>query len=433
MTDRRKRLLGRAVSALLSDRTRRAHQAVQARLPGAARKLEHYHRVDDPHSQLLLEVLPGLCARAELTLETVLVAPGGPDVAPQPEMLARYACFDAGIVASMRGLEFPRGARPPPRDAVAEATAIAVSALSRGRPGALLDVGRALFAGDAGALASLRAEHGAATETGVAASLEAGSARLRRRGHYQSGMLRYQGEWYWGVDRLTHLEARLAEQGVDVGPPIAPADRPPGGRHIALAGEADTLELFFSFRSPYSYLALEPAHEVCRRRGLHLVVRPVLPMVMRGMEVPLAKRLYIVRDAKREADRLSIPFGRIVDPVGEGVERCLAVLVHARQAGRERAFLVSACRGIWAEGLDVAVDEDLRRVVERAGLDWAEARASLRDEQWREEVEANRAALFGLGLWGVPVLRLGGLAVWGQDRVAVIDAVAPRRSIAPGI
>ena len=40
-----------------------------------------------------------------------------------------------------------------------------------------------------------------------------------------------------------------------------------------------------------------------------LVLRPIAPMVARGLPVPQVKRLYIVRDAKRCADRLGIPFG----------------------------------------------------------------------------------------------------------------------------
>lgn len=39
-------------------------------------------------------------------------------------------------------------------------------------------------------------------------------------------------------------------------------------------------------------------------------------MIMRGLPVPRAKRLYIVRNTKREAEALGLPFGPIADPVG---------------------------------------------------------------------------------------------------------------------
>lgn len=57
---------------------------------------------------------------------------------------------------------------------------------------------------------------------------------------------------------------------------------------------------------------------LARRYGADLRLRYILPMVMRGLPVPLVKRRYILLDAKREADRAGLPFGRIVDPVGGG-------------------------------------------------------------------------------------------------------------------
>ena len=41
----------------------------------------------------------------------------------------------------------------------------------------------------------------------------AGSKRLAELGHYSGATFYYAGEWYWGVDRLFHLEARLQELG----------------------------------------------------------------------------------------------------------------------------------------------------------------------------------------------------------------------------
>jgi 2-hydroxychromene-2-carboxylate isomerase len=59
-------------------------------------------------------------------------------------------------------------------------------------------------------------------------------------------------------------------------------------------------------------------------------------MVMRGVKVPKVKRLYIVHDVKREADRYVIAFGKITDPLGMGVERCMALLPYANKMGKEK-------------------------------------------------------------------------------------------------
>jgi hypothetical protein len=43
-------------------------------------------------------------------------------------------------------------------------------------------------------------------------------------------------------------------------------------------------------------------------------IRPLMPTVLRGLSVPLAKQLYILGDACREASAWNIPFGKIADP-----------------------------------------------------------------------------------------------------------------------
>ncbi len=91
-------------------------------------------------------------------------------------------------------------------------------------------------------------------------------------------------------------------------------------------------------------------------------------MVMRGLPVPREKRLYILRDTKREAERLGMPFGRIADPVGVPTERGLAVLHHAMAADKGPEFLWSFLRGVWAEGIDAGSDSGLRTIAARAGL-----------------------------------------------------------------
>jgi 2-hydroxychromene-2-carboxylate isomerase len=147
-----------------------------------------------------------------------------------------------------------------------------------------------------------------------------------------------------------------------------------------------------------------------------LDIRPVLPMVMRGLKVPGKKLLYIVKDANREAERLEVPFGKFCDPLGKGTERCIAAFYYAKSEDKEREFALSAGRAIWAEGIDVASDEGMRTVTERAGLFWPDVVTAMNDESWRETVQTNRDALTEVGLWGVPDFVIGDVALWGQDR-----------------
>jgi 2-hydroxychromene-2-carboxylate isomerase len=190
--------------------------------------------------------------------------------------------------------------------------------------------------------------------------------------------------------------------------------------------------MWFSFRSPYSYLALEQIEAVLAPYGVPLVLRPVPPMVARGLPMPQVKQLYIVRDVKREADRLGIPFGELCDPLGAGVDNCLAIMHWALGRGPADAlsFARSAARGIWSEARDVSAYVDLRAVVERAGLPWDEARAALDDPAGAKAAQANAADLAVVGLWGVPAFRVGDFVAWGQDRLPLLADRLRRHALA---
>jgi 2-hydroxychromene-2-carboxylate isomerase len=174
-----------------------------------------------------------------------------------------------------------------------------------------------------------------------------------------------------------------------------------------------------------------------KRLPVDLILRPVLPMVMRGLPVPTAKRLYIMFDTKREAEDAEEPFGRACDPVGRPVERGFSLYPWACEAGRGGELLASFTRAAFAEGIDAGEDAGLRLVVERAGLSWEEAREHLDRGGWQAELERNRSHLFELGLWGVPSFCLLGegdepdYCTWGQDRIWRVEQEIRRRLGAP--
>lgn len=360
-----------------------------------------YFRVDDPRCVLLVQALPEVIRQTGLRVRPFVVPHPAEDVMPQPAKAAALARRDALEVVRHRALTFDAGWQAPTGARLAQATA---AALAVDTVDQLRDLTLAAWRGDP------LDEWPCVTD--AAPRLQANARRLRRRGHYLSGMIHYRGAWYAGIDRLDYLTRRLG-----CAPVIAP--RTPDW---PATGPSGSLHVFFSFRSPYSYLAIQRLRALVADRPISLRLRPVLPMVMRGLPVPRAKRLYLVRDCAREARRQGIAFGRIADPLGAGVERCIAVFRLAEAEGIGLRWLEIASRAIWAEGVDVATDAGLRRVVEAAGLSWAAAQDALGSDGWRADAEANRAALLDAGLWGVPGFVWGDLRLWGQDRMATLAA-----------
>ena len=409
-----------AVSATLTSPTlarwREAAHEAKRRLTGAPHRIDWFYQADDPYSHLLAQLLPRVVAAYPVTLQLHLVPPPERAAAPEPELLGRYALHDAALLAQALGIDFPAGAAQPDPEMVRRANT-RLAALPATNPGldAVVAIGSALWRG----ADDVSRSSAAVDEATLHRRLEADDRVRRRLGHYLGGTLYYGGVWYWGPDRLGHLLARLDRLGVRTAgaPDLDVTPRRP----VTLPDVAPPLEAFFSFRSPYSAIAMPQVFDLARRYGVALTLRPVLPMVMRGLPLPASKRRYILLDAKREADRLGIPFGRIADPVGSGAERCLAVLHHVVGTERAEAFVRSAMRGIWAEGLDAASDAGLATMAERAGIAAHEVAAALADEDWRARVEHNRVTLFAAGLWGVPSFRLGALATWGQDRLWLVE------------
>jgi len=410
--------LGHGVRSL-----RRAAAEAKRRVTGQRHAVVAFLQLDDPYSYLLSRYLDDLEQGYDVSVEVLLVQSLGEEYAPHPELRGEYALADCRALAREFGVPFlDKGDTP-----VIERRRALCDLLARehGRPGFVQlfhDALTAYWRGDTVAVGRLLGSF--AGDDSARELIARNQERLRQLGHYNSAMLYYGGEWYWGVDRLHYLVERLDALGA----------RREGGRADGLAalrqamrlalpaavpanaGQLPELEFFVSFRSPYSYLALERTFRVADAFGLRLVLRPLLPMVMRGLPMPRAKMVYIVTDAMREARARGVAFGRFCDPVGAGTERCLAVFARARELGREREFLLAAGRAIWSEAVDVATDRGLARVAGRAGLSGADVERALADDGWREQAGANREALFDAGLWGVPSFRFGDVVFWGQDR-----------------
>ncbi len=382
-----------------------------------------YHQVEDPYSHLLAQALRSVVARCDVELRPVLVPPPAADADPEPRKRLDFALRDARELAAHLSVDFPSEATAPPADRARRVNAVL---LAERPPAEWLEVavrlGDALWRGDGDALAALVRQHGTVPGQSVRPALEANYRALRKAGHYMGAMLHYEGEWYWGIDRLPYLVARLVREGAaEVFEPVTERHAPFPPAPV-VDGEAP-VEVFFSFRSPYSYLALERLRQLRDVLPMKLALRPVLPMVTRGLAVPRDKVLYILRDAKREAERLGIPFGRICDPLGDGVARCIAVFCQVqRERGTHAAhdFAAAALAAIWARAVDVATDSGLQQVADEVGVGDS-VRSAVTDDRWRTVVEDNRMALGELGLWGVPSFRLGSWSTWGQDRLWTIE------------
>ncbi len=405
------------VTALLTSRVyrqlRRSTAALIRRIKGQAPVVHYFHQVDDPYSDLAVRALPHLVGQYPITLVPHLVSAPDAGAAPEPQRLVEWSLRDAADLARALNLQSPHWQTAPDASAVVQAQA-ALAGITD--PVRFADI----------VAKQQPAEPDLAASDLADAALQEGNALRQALGHYLGGMFYFEGEWYWGLDRLPYLEQRL--QTLSRNNTVAPfVSRLECSVDETQAVPAHTqqrpvLDLYFSFRSPYSWIALPRVFALARRYNAQLNLRFVLPMVMRGLPIPESKRLYIVSDTKREAERVGLPFGLIADPVGKPTERGLAVLHHAIQAGKGEAFALSFMRGVFAEGISARSDSGLLTLCTRAGITEAQMQAALADASWRSVAEANRGEMFALGIWGVPAFRVNkGSAHWGQDRLWLLE------------
>jgi 2-hydroxychromene-2-carboxylate isomerase len=391
---------------------------------GARHVVEYFHQVDDGYSHLAAQVLQSFSTRYDIDLVCHLVSQSRGKNAPEPDLLQRLSRYDSFHVAPAYALQFPEHEQAPAASLVRLASSILAAQDDSGFIANAAAVGQALWTGDEAGLGVLGDQLGRATDEQFEARVEAGNARRDELGHYSGAMFYYGREWYWGVDRLYHLENRLAALGADsqAGQPLL-IPRPAVEAGDLRDNGSLTLEVYPSLRSPYTAAGFDRAIKLARDTGVKLVVRPVLPMVMRGVPATRQKGIYIFTDAAREARAAGVPYGNFYDPIGEPARRAYSLYPWACEQGRGTELLSSFLNAAFAQGINTNKDKGLQKVVENAGLDWEQARTIVGQAGWEELLEANRLAMYEAGLWGVPSLRLldeSGqqlLALWGQDRL----------------
>lgn len=358
----------------LAKRKRFEHRRQKA---GAPHLVEFFHDVSDPYSQLLATVLAEFQARYDVTIKVWHISPPTDAFVPERQKLADYAILDATRLAAKADIDFQ-----------------------------VKKIPSAVF-----------------QQSTSSENLNA-DARLARLGHYLGGTLYYGGEWYWGLDRLHYLEDRLTELGVARQEGLAPIFLPPAVAETSggvKRPNKPVIDFFLSFRSPYTAIVADRVAALADAYDADLRLRFVLPMVMRNLPLPKAKREYILPDTAREARRIGVPFGKICDPVGRPVERGYSLLPWAIEQGRGMDYVRVFLNNVWAKGVDANSNSGMRRIVEGAGLDWRVARQILGNDDWRDEAEANRLEMMSLGVWGVPSFKIGETVTWGQDRLWLIE------------
>lgn len=195
-------------------------------------------------------------------------------------------------------------------------------------------------------------------------------------------------------------------------------------------------DLFWSFRSPYSYLATARYVALTESWDLQIHLRPVYPLAIRQPDFFERNHhnwlRYTLTDVTRMARYLDIPIAPPnPDPIVQDlttrqiaaeqpyIYRLTRLGQVAARRGRSLAFCEAVSRLIWGGVEGWHEGDHLAQAAAASGLDLADmdAEALTDAEVLDREIAANQTALEAAGHWGVPTLVVDGEPFFGQDRI----------------
>ncbi|MEE4185373.1 MAG: DsbA family protein [Gammaproteobacteria bacterium] len=191
-----------------------------------------------------------------------------------------------------------------------------------------------------------------------------------------------------------------------------------------------TVELFFDFSCPWSYLALLRLQDVCERNRARLLLRPVDVQAVLATEAPAlaasrwsenpAKAAWQQHDLQIWANfwglTLTLP-ASWPQPAAEAGAAALAVV--------DTPAAISFCREVFrqafAEGRDPNTAATLAAAAAHAGADTAAVAQARDSTECREQLDANTRELVRRGGFGTPSVFVDDALFFGNDRVPLVE------------
>jgi 2-hydroxychromene-2-carboxylate isomerase len=192
-----------------------------------------------------------------------------------------------------------------------------------------------------------------------------------------------------------------------------------------------TLEFFFDFGSPTSYLAWTQLPRIAREAGAQIAWRPMLlggVFKATGNQSPVnipAKGRYMLQDLARFASRYGVPM--TFNP-----HFPINTLTLMRGAAgyqddeRFERYVHTIFEALWVQQKNLGKPEVVAEVLSAAGFDPAEFELLVSDERVKERLKSTTEEAIKRGVFGAPTFFVGSEMHFGQDRLDFV-AEALRR------
>ena len=187
---------------------------------------------------------------------------------------------------------------------------------------------------------------------------------------------------------------------------------------------AKTLEFFFDFGSPTTYLAHTQLPRIAAAAGATLVYRPMLlggVFKATGNASPVsvpAKGRWMGDDIARWAKRLGVPFAFNPHfPINTLSLMRGAAGLQLRQPEAFGRYADAVFQAMWVTPRPLGDAAELAAVLSDAGFDPAAFMALVADAEVKAKLVANTEEAVARGVFGAPTCFVGEAMFFGQDRL----------------
>jgi len=391
---------------------------------GRPHEIFYFHELLDPYSHITAQLINKFTSEYSVELVPMVVNEPPSKTVHEPSLYRKYCLTDATRIAPFYGVEFPSD-KLPNAQVVSLAQRILCGLERDEFISRIAEISALVWSGNELALEALMTEKTMSEET-THATISSNEQKRDEVEAYMGSTFSYEGELYWGVDRLDHLEHRLKDLGLkrNVDTNYVSERKKTNTSDIPNHSNIE-LEFYPSLNSPYTSISLERIKLLQSNYPIKIITKPVLPMLMRNMTIPTYKARYIFRDTAREAKKHGVPFGKVISPLGKPAERAYSLFPWINQQGKGFEYICRLMISSFRKAEDIGINSYLKVLIEDLELDWTEAQKYLDTDDWKDELEKNRLIMYEGDSWGVPSFRLVDgdktFTTWGQDRIWLIE------------
>ena len=190
-----------------------------------------------------------------------------------------------------------------------------------------------------------------------------------------------------------------------------------------------TIDFYFDFSSPYSYIASEWIEALAARHGRTVDWKAILlgatfqaAELRSPVDHPI-KRDYALRDFERSARFEGVPLRMHAHfPIPtQNAARMFWWLHDERGPAAARDWAHHGLRAYFARGVDLSNAAQLKALAAEFGLDAERAEAVWNDPAWKARLKAADDAAIAAGVFGAPFVVIDGEPFWGNDRRPQIE------------